>query len=238
MAERALIEVCARLVGDPRLRPHLVAVLWIGSRSTDSDVHVGSDLDLQIILDEPDLSAVAALAAILRGHRNLDLSVLYLADIVDSAGKVRFQDGTKGPFFMYVLAQGELLYGRNVYADLLSGLADADLRSSLLFTVREYLQRLRVIAILGSGAAFEFKKYLIKLFLDVLVLDDVLKVSSVPRTSNVAIVELAARHFAFPQALQGHLHKLTDYSTTFSVEEETALLLAVESVVLRVMTES
>src|SRR5205823_5392743 len=88
MEKPVQIELCDRLVADPSLRPHLVAVFSIGSTSTDFDVHVDSDVDLQVVMDEPELDAVIALGRILRGYRNLDLSVIYLADIVDSAGSV------------------------------------------------------------------------------------------------------------------------------------------------------
>jgi hypothetical protein len=231
------VELSTRLVADQALARHLVALIWIGSTSTAFDVHVDSDLDLQVVMDEPDFQAVVALGKVLRGYRNLDLSVLYLADIVDSAGRVRFQDGTKGPFFMHVLAQGEVLYGRNIYPDLLQQLTLDDLRPSLLFTIREYLQRLRVMAIVGSAASFEFKKYTLKLLKDILVLVEVLPVGDMPTTPNADIVRMAQERFDFPKIIEARFVELTDYARNFGPEDEAAVLVEVEKIVAAFLPE-
>ena len=51
----------------------------------------------------------------LADYADADLSILYRSDIFDATTRLDFQDGTKGPFFIQVLADGVLLHGEDVY---------------------------------------------------------------------------------------------------------------------------
>ena len=119
-----------------------MSIIWIGSRSRSSDVHEQSDLDVQIILDQPDPDTTRELARVLADYPDADLSILYRSDIFDTTARLDFQDGTKGPFFIQVLADGVLLHGEDVYGPIASTLELPVVRPSLMFTIREYLGRL------------------------------------------------------------------------------------------------
>src|ERR1035437_83240 len=220
-----------RLLDSPILRAHIVSIIWIGSLSRSSDVHDTSDLDIQIILDRPNLESTQQLARVLDDYPNIDLSIVYRPDIFDSSAHLDFQDGTKGPFFIQVLADGILLHGEDLYRDVASTLSLAMVRPSLMFTIREYISRLRVMATRGGEPSLAFKKYCVKLLKDVLVHDGRLALVEMTRMSNGDTLELVDGIYQFNAAERALLHRLTDLRDLFGSEERAVVLCACERLV-------
>jgi hypothetical protein len=129
------------------------------------------------------------------------------------------------------------LYGRNVYADLLDQLELDDLKSSLLFTIREYLQRLRVMVVVGAPSSFELKKYTLKLLKDLLVYEGALPIHDMPWTSNERVLEIVRRRYQLDSALESTLCTLTDYSRSYGREEGATLLWKLEHMVEAALDE-
>lgn len=221
----------SRLLGDDVLRLHIVSLIWIGSCSRSMDVHMLSDLDVQIVLDRPNQEAMVALARVLVDYPNADLSIMYRSDIADAAGRLDFQDGTKGPFFIQVLADGVLLHGEDVYGAIAASLDLATVRPSLMFTIREYVSRLRVMAVRGCEPAYTFKKYCAKLLKDVLVYDGRLALADMPWTSNADTVKLVDGAYLLEPAEQDLLLRLLDLDNSFGPRERATVLGACERLV-------
>ena len=174
-----------------------MSIIWIWSPNGSRDVHEQSDLDVQIILDQPDPDATRELARVLADYADADLSILYRSDIFDATARLDFQDGTKGPFFIQVLADGVLLHGEDVYGPIASTLELPVVRPSLMFTICEYLGRLRVMATRGGEPTHVFKKYCVKLLVDGLVDDGRLPLVDMSGTSSADILELAEAIYRF-----------------------------------------
>lgn len=210
----------------PDIAERLLSVLWIGSRSHGLDVHASSDLDIQVVLDEPDARSLTALSGVLAEFPGLDLSILYPKDVWDWSGDLDFQDGTKGAFFVPVLADGVVLYGSDFYASLRTGLPADAVRLSLRFTIREYLGRLRVMALDESHPGPPFNKYVMKLLKDLLVHAGLLSSTAMVETPNADLVSLA-RGVLAPE-FWSLLGRVADYASRLDLSDRARLLVALE----------
>lgn len=231
-SEELARKICAELSQHPAIRFRLDAVLWFGSASRNADIHNDSDLDLQVVMDRPEAEATLGLASILTGRNDVDLSVAYRADIFRQTGELDFQDGTKGSFFVYVLAGARTLYGTNPYRVLLDQLSLAEVRPSLMFTIREYLTRLRVMVVQGLERPFEFKKYSLKFFKDVLVAAGALPLAEMADVTNCDVVDSMRCYYRFPNSLLPALDEITDLASRPSLAVRAALLTQYEAIAL------
>lgn len=218
--------LAAAVASDPDIAERLLSVLWIGSRSHGLDVHTGSDLDIQVVLDQPDARSLTALSGVLAEFPGIDLSILYPKDVWDCWGDLDFQDGTKGAFFLPVLADGVVLHGSDFYASLRTGLPADAVRSSLRFTIREYLGRLRVMALDDSHPGPPFNKYVMKLLKDLLVHAGLLSSTAMVESSNADLISLA-RGVLAPE-FWSLLGRVADYASPLDLSDRTRLLVALE----------
>jgi hypothetical protein len=229
------IELCSGLKKDKFIFQKLESVIWFGSIRNNQDVHERSDYDIQIVLSEPDTELILRLNRILINYPNIDLSIMYMHDIYDENGKVIYHDGTKGLFFMYVLANGKLLYGRNVYKSALDSLTLKDIQPSILITIREYLSRLRVMAAQSPNDTMQFKKYSLKLFKDILLYLGTIPLNDIPRLNNATAKNKIAELYQFSNESNKALEAITDYEHNFSQEELATLLNDYEKIVGEVL---
>ncbi|WP_032405621.1 hypothetical protein [Rhodococcoides fascians] len=228
-AEATVASLAAAIASDSDIAARLVSVIWIGSHSHGLDLHSGSDLDIQVILDEPDVLATMALAHVLAGFSGLDLSILYLKDIWDDSGDLDFQDGTKGPFFVPVLASGRVLHGSDVYASLRGNLPPDAVRSSLRFTIREYLGRLRVMALdQGNPGDAQFNKYVMKLAKDLLVHAGLLDLAEMAQTPNRDLVALANQ--ILPPQASAVLQRASDYTDRIDIADRALVVVELDRI--------
>ena len=100
----------------------LNCIVSFGSIRNNQDVHERSDYDIQLIFDKPSEKLNLAINEILQSYPFVDLSIMYMQDIYNKEGNVIFHDGTKGLFFMYVLAEGKIIYGEDVYSTIVQSL--------------------------------------------------------------------------------------------------------------------
>lgn len=231
------VEISSRLAINEKINGHLESVIWFGSLRNNQDVHGHSDYDVQVVLDRPTPEIAAEITTILKDYPAVDLSIVYLKDIFDKEGKMIFQDGTKGPFFMYVLGDGKVLYGRNVYEDAVQGLTMANLRPALLFTIREYLSRLRVMVSQSPDNTQQFKKYSTKFFKDTLIYTGNIPFEHMTSISNLDACEAIANVYAFSKESMTALSKTIDYETNFTLSEMCHLLYDYEQIVDRLCNE-
>lgn len=225
-AEDTVSRLTAAIASDPAIAARLLSVIWIGSHSHGLNLHSGSDLDIQVVLDEPDARATTALSRVLTDFPGLDLSILYPKDVWNAAGELDFQDGTKGAFFVPVLASGKVVHGSDFYASLRGELPQDAVRSSLRFTIREYLGRLRVMALDQGVPGGPFNKYVMKLVKDLLVHAGLLSVTEMASTPNEAIVALASQ--ILPLEAQLVLRRASDYTDRLDVADRALVLVALE----------
>lgn len=230
-------EITARLTDDEVVKPGLISIIWFGSVRNNQDVHDRSDCDLQVILDKPSYELAVAMNTVLEDYPRLDLSVMYMQDIYNHKGDVIFHDGTKSLFFMYVLAAGEVLYGENIYKDIVSKLTLEDIRPSLLVTIREYLSRLRIMAIQQTNDTLGFKKYSLKLFKDVLMYTGEVNAHEISGITNEAAKQLIKNLFPFSKQSTVALADISKYDRNFTREEMAHLLNDYENIIERLCNE-
>jgi broad specificity phosphatase PhoE len=230
-------EIRARLVENEQIRESLESIVWFGSVRNEQDVHSRSDCDLQIILDAPDFEVTMQMNQILEDYPDVDLSIMYLKDIYDHEGNVIFHDGTKGLFFVNVLAAGQVVYGKNVYADIVENLTLDDIKPSLLVTIREYLSRLRVMAVQEVNDTLRFKKYSLKLFKDLMVYNGAVPFRDISKiTNDEARDQIQSVHGFAPESV-GALSRISDYTHNFGREEMARLLCDYETIIEGVCNE-
>ncbi len=230
-------EITARLTADALIKSSLKSVIWFGSVRNNQDVHERSDCDLQVVLDEPSYELTVAVNTILEDYPSVDLSIMYMQDIYNHTGDVIFHDGTKSLFFMYVLAVGEILYGDNVYAGIVKNLSLDDIRPSLLVTIREYLSRLRVMAIQQTNDTLGFKKYSLKLFKDTLVYIGEKKPEAISAITNDTAKEAIQHIYPFGDGSTKALDDITNYDKNYTREEMAYLLTDYENIIERLCNE-
>ena len=230
-------EITSRLVADTLVEKRLQSIIWFGSVRNNQDVHDRSDCDLQIVLDKPSYDLTTAVNAILEDYPDVDLSIMYMQDIYNRNGDIIFHDGTKSLFFMYVLAVGEILYGDNIYKGIVSRLSLEDIRPTLLVTIREYLSRLRVMAIQQTNDTLAFKKYSLKLFKDVLVYASIEKAENISRITNKSAVQTIQQLHSFSAGSLTALTSIAEYDKNYTREEMVRLLTDYESIIERLCNE-
>ena len=224
-------EILSLLVSDKLIEKNLKSVIWFGSTRNNRDVHKRSDYDIQIVLREPSSELTLRINEILVNYPNIDLSIMYMHDIYDNSGRVIFHDGTKGLFFMYVLAAGEILHGENIYASIIGSLNLEDIKPSLEITIREYLSRLRVMAAQSPNDTLLFKKYSLKLFKDVLLYLGLAPLKDMAKITNAEVRKGIIGFHSFSDVSNKALKAITDYEHNFSQEELASLLDDFEKIV-------
>lgn len=230
-------EIAARLTANDLIKPNLKSIIWFGSIRNNQDVHERSDCDLQIVLDKPSYELIIAVNTILEDHPSVDLSIMYMQDIYNRVGDIIFHDGTKSLFFMYVLAAGEILYGHNVYTDIVKNLCLDDIRPSLLATIREYLSRLRIMAVQQTNDSLGFKKYSLKLFKDILVYTGEKKPEAISTITNDAAKEAVQQIYPFNDRSIKALNSISNYDRNYTREEMAHLLVDYENIIERLCNE-
>ncbi len=230
-------EICSRLVGDKLIEKNLESVIWFGSIRNNQDVHKRSDYDIQIVLGKPSPELTLRLNKTLVDYPGIDLSIMYMHDIYDKDGRVIFHDGTKGLFFMYVLATGAILYGENIYTPIIESLTLEDIKPSLVITIREYLSRLRVMAARSPNDTLQFKKYSLKLFKDVLLYLELASLKDIATMTNVEARKGIMSFHRFSSTSKNALKAITDYEHNFSQAELAPLLDDCEKIVQRICND-
>ena len=234
MAHTIPFEICSRLVDDKLIAKSLKTVIWFGSIRNNQDVHKRSDYDIQIVLDKPSMLLTLHINNILVEYPNIDLSIMYMQDIYNNKDRVIFHDGTKGLFFMYILATGKVLYGENIYISIINSLNIDDVKPSLLITIREYLSRLRVMAAQSPNDTLQFKKYSLKLFKDILLYFELSPLKDMAKMTNLETCKNIMNLYKFNDSSLEALDTITDYEHNFTKEELASLLDDYEKIVQKV----
>lgn len=220
------------------ISPNIVSIIWYGSRSRSIDTHHRSDCDLQIILKKPNLNTIHELGNILENYPNVDISILYIRDIVDSTGNIIFQSGTKGPFFMYILAEGKVLYGQNIYQPLLNKLDSSKVYESLAFTIKEYITKLRIIATRAPSDTIMFKKYSLKLMKDIIAYTKVIPLKKLAVCTYDETISFMLHNFSLSKSCANSIKKINLFEHNYSKFEMTNILYCLERIVYETLNES
>lgn len=230
-------KLCAQLVAHPKIQPSIESIIWFGSIRNNQDVHKASDYDIQVVLSSPTYELTLAINDVLKEYPEVDLSIMYLQDIYDEDKNVIFHDGTKSFFFMYVLAAGEVLYGHNVYSNIIRSLTLDNSKPSLLVTIREYLSRLRVMAAQSPNDTQKFKKYSLKLFKDVLLYKGVVPLTNITSFTNESAYTHILQLHAFSKESITALKEITRYEKSYNEKQLAILLQDYEAIVKGLLNE-
>lgn len=231
MKHRIPYEITDKLTANTFIKNQLKSVIWFGSIRNKQDVHERSDYDIQLIFDKPSEELNLSINEILQSYPFVDLSIMYMQDIYDKEGDIIFHDGTKGLFFMYVLAEGKVIYGEDVYSTIVQSLDFEEVRGSILLTIREYLSRLRVMAAFSPNDTMQFKKYSLKMFKDILVYLEKIDIQKISKLSNNDAQKMINELHVFSDGSKKALNSITDYEHNFTKEELASLLHDYEEIV-------
>lgn len=231
------LAISFRVTSNNYIKPDIVSVIWYGSSSRGMDLHHRSDCDLQIILAKPNIKAIHELGKILEDYPHVDISIIYLSDIIGKDGKIIFQSGTKGSFFVYILAKGKVLYGKNIYEDILIKLDRQSVSDSIVFTSREYLSKLRIMATRSPLDTLNFKKYSLKLFKDILVLDNLVDLEDLHNCSYEDAAKFMKNNHTFSNKSSKALTYLCNFNHNYSKEDMAYLLYDYENIVNEIIYE-
>lgn len=237
MEHKIPYELSDKLQANPIIRKRLISVIWFGSIRNKQDVHERSDYDMQIILSKPSAKLTLELNKILQAYSYIDLSIMYKQDIFDLNNNVIFHDGTKGLFFIYVLSEGKVIYGDDIYSSILKSMSISEVRSSILTTIREYLSRLRVMAAFSPNDTMQFKKYSLKLFKDILIYRGKVPLKNMSSLKNGKARDMIMNEQSFSKVSVSALESITDYEHNFSSQELASLLNDFEKIVYGVVNE-
>lgn len=237
MTHRIPFEITEKLTANPIIKRQLRSVIWFGSIRNNQDVHERSDYDIQLIFDKPSEKLNLAINEILQSYPFVDLSIMYMQDIYNKEGNVIFHDGTKGLFFMYVLAEGKIIYGEDVYSTIVQSLDFKVARGSILITIREYLSRLRVMAAFSPNDTMQFKKYSLKMFKDIIVYLEKIDIQKISKLSNNDAQKMISELHVFSDSSKKALNSITDYERNFTKEELASLLHDYEEIVYGIIND-
>jgi len=230
-------DICNRLISIDHIKKHLVSVIWYGSASSGQDLHIRSDCDLQIVLDKPDFLSTVALNTILEDYPHVDLSIVYLKDISYRDGTIIFQNGTKGLFFLYILANGKAIYGENIYKSMIESLAIEEIKSSLAFTIREYLSRLRIMATHNPNDTFRFKKYSLKLLKDLLIYSGSVELDKIVSLNYTQTLLCSLKFFNFCPESNTIIGDILFFDKNYTKNDMANLLCDYEDIVEKILHE-
>ncbi len=230
-------EIAEKLQSNQVVSKQLKSVIWFGSIRNKQDVHERSDYDMQIILSEASAEVTIELNRILRSYPFIDLSIMYMQDIYDKDNNIIFHDGTKGLFFVYVLAEGKVIFGDDIYSTIIDSLDQDSAKPSVLLTIREYLSRLRVMAAQSPNDTMQFKKYSLKFFKDILLYTERVQFRKITALNNEMARTMIEEVHNFSDASKLALVSITDYEHNYSEQELANLLYDYEQLVKATINE-
>lgn len=169
--EQEFVQKVQDLFGKDRI----ICILFYGTNAFKRNDKEASDYDFYIMLDHFTQEDDALFKNLVNqfGYISLDLAYQYLSDI-EKRGWRNYQLGNHGVFYILNFAQAKLMYGYNIFQRKLVLLERSHLNKSILNQIQEYFWRLDnwYLKELSQNILEEnFKKYLIRICIDILLLN-------------------------------------------------------------------
>lgn len=165
----------------------VVDLLFYGSNASGGNLSSESDFDFYLLLDQPLAQDLEHLKDCISGYDKVDITLQYKS-ILESKGLNNFQHGNHGLFFFRYLATATSLIGSNYFAASIHKIDDSLVQGSLLFQIDEYFWRLNRSFLYDNSWRLFFKKYIMRICVDMLLLEDVLPYENISRLNHLEIL--------------------------------------------------
>ena len=220
MIEAKLMQLRKEIIGDQTFKENIVCLLFYGSQNKEKGLGGAySDFDFHLVLKNFSPDIIRRIKEHFLPFYPIDLSIHNLNQI-EQCGHVSFQNGTQGQYFLYVLANARVLIGENIYTDLVKKVSDEDVKSSLLFKIREYNWRLKRYYLENTHNAHQIIKYSYRLMLDVSLFFDLESITNIHHMDNQTVkrVFLSKGRVLFPEINLDPLENLEEESRELIID--------------------
>lgn len=149
------------------------------------------DYDFFLVLKSFNVEDFLTLQKVLNCFKksNVSLFVNYKSWI-DKKGIHNYQFGRHGVYFINILAEGNLLYGKNIYLEYLPKVRAEKIQHDLLYRIEEYFYRIQKELKISSPNKFShIKKYFYRIMIDLMILKKVINFKEVAKTHYKRLVE-------------------------------------------------
>lgn len=171
------------------IKDNIVCLLHYGSVKQKEDFNRNSDLDFHLIVNEITENTLSEIKDIFGFSSKIDLSIHSIDEVVRN-DKIYFQNGNQGLYFMHILASSEVLAGRNIYVDLIEKIDEQKSKNSIIEKMRYYIWNLRNNYISGNKNLNFYKKYFIRIIMDILMIDGHINYKNISIFSNRKLIDL------------------------------------------------
>ena len=176
------------------IKDNIVCLLHYGSVKQKEDFNQNSDLDFHLVLKKIDENTLAEIKDIFGFSSKIDLSIHSIDEIVKN-DKIYFQNGNQGLYFMHILASSEVLAGKNIYIDLIKKIDKKKSDNSIIEKMRYYIWNLRNNYISRNENLSFYKKYFIRIILDILIIFNYIDYRNIANLNNRKIINLYIEKF-------------------------------------------
>lgn len=170
---------------------------------------VYSDIDLELMLDQPHLKDFQILNNILSKHQErLDFHISYKSQL---ERQIRFRRKAQGSYLLYSLANGQLLLGKNnYYKTILKKAPKQIIQQDLYIKNQEYQYSLREFLLEGNflSKRIKFSKYLLRYLYQISILKHKLTYKQVFHSTKNNLLQLIILDNNFTKETQLFLHQL------------------------------
>ena len=171
------------------IKDNIICLLHYGSVKQKEDFNKNSDLDFHLVLEEITEETLTEIKDIFGFSSKIDLSIHSIDEVVQN-NKIYFQNGNQGLYFMHILASSEVLFGENIYIDLIKKIDKERFNNSIIEKMRYYIWNLRNNYVSGNKNLNFYKKYFIRIIMDILMIDNYINYKNISNFSNRKLVDL------------------------------------------------
>ncbi len=189
-----IIEQVKLLCTEMPIKDNVVCLLHYGSIKQKEDFNKNSDLDFHLVLKEIKENTLDEIKDIFGFSSKIDLSI-HSIDEVTKNNKIYFQNGNQGLYFMHILASSEVLVGKNIYINLIEKIDKNKSDNSIIEKMRYYIWNLRNNYISGNNNLNFYKKYFIRILMDILIMDNKINYKNISKFNNRNIVNLYIKKY-------------------------------------------
>jgi hypothetical protein len=149
------------------------------------------DYDFFLVLKSFNEKDFLILEKILKYFKDTNVSLfINYKDWVEKKGIHNYQFGRHGVYFINVLTEGNVLYGKNIYSEYAKKIKSREIKHDLLYRIEEYFYRIqKELKISNSDATNHIKKYFYRIMIDLMLLEKIVSFKEVARTHYKRLVD-------------------------------------------------
>lgn len=215
-------------------KDNISCFIIFGSLVNIPSLTLNKDIDFCIVLKSRDESLLIAVKKYINDHFIDPDVTIYYADELNS--NLPFRDIGNGLFALEYLALGTLIYGINIFSQLLSKVSRQEYKKSLIEKIFDYILRIRRTYVIekDEGDKLNYiKKYLSRLLVDLMIYLDLESLSNLSSLTKEEIFERAIKF----EILSMYYQSLSDKDNTNEVAEYYGAFNQVTNKILEIVNE-